>query len=69
MVNVGIFYDHSEYFEAIYYDLWPFGMYSLWSFVIFFPFWYVWTKKNLATLHRCLLEKNSGELIPAETIL
>jgi hypothetical protein len=24
--------------------------YSLWSFVIFFPIWYVWTKKNLATL-------------------
>jgi hypothetical protein len=22
---------------------------SLWSFGIFFPFWYVWTKKNLAT--------------------
>jgi hypothetical protein len=24
--------------------------YSLWSFGIFFPFWYVWTMKNLATL-------------------
>jgi hypothetical protein len=24
--------------------------YSLWSFGIFFPFWYVGTKKNLATL-------------------
>jgi hypothetical protein len=24
--------------------------YSLWSFGIFFPLWYVWTKKNLATL-------------------
>jgi hypothetical protein len=24
--------------------------YSLWSFVIFFPFWYVWAKKNLAAL-------------------
>jgi hypothetical protein len=24
--------------------------YSLWSFGIFFPFWYIWTKKNLATL-------------------
>jgi hypothetical protein len=23
---------------------------GLWSFGIFFPFWYVWTKKNLATL-------------------
>jgi hypothetical protein len=26
--------------------------YSLWSFVIFFPFWYVWIKKNLATLQQ-----------------
>jgi hypothetical protein len=24
--------------------------YSLWSFSILFPFWYVWTKKNLAAL-------------------
>jgi hypothetical protein len=24
--------------------------YSLWLFVVFFPIWYVWTKKNLATL-------------------
>jgi hypothetical protein len=24
--------------------------YNLWSFGIFFPIWYVWTKKNLATL-------------------
>jgi hypothetical protein len=24
--------------------------YSLWSFGIFFPFWYVGAKKNLATL-------------------
>jgi uncharacterized RDD family membrane protein YckC len=33
--------------------------YSLWSFVIFFPFWYVWTKKNLATL--CL--SAAGDLV------
>jgi hypothetical protein len=26
--------------------------YSFWSFVIFFPTWYVWTKKNLATLFK-----------------
>jgi hypothetical protein len=25
MVNVGIFYDHLEYFMAIWYNLWPFG--------------------------------------------
>jgi hypothetical protein len=34
--------------------LWPlgtlYGCYSLWSLCIFFPFWYDWTKKNLATL-------------------
>jgi hypothetical protein len=26
MVNVGIFYDHLEYFMAIWYNLWPFGI-------------------------------------------
>jgi hypothetical protein len=26
MVNVGILYDHLEYFTAIWYDLWPFGI-------------------------------------------
>jgi hypothetical protein len=41
-VNFGIFNDHLEYFMAVWY--------SLWSFVIFFPLWNVWTKKNLATL-------------------
>jgi hypothetical protein len=25
-------------------------LYSLWKFVIFFPIWNVWTRKNLATL-------------------
>jgi hypothetical protein len=33
----------------------PFGIfmtiwYSLWSFGTLFPFWYFWTRKNLATL-------------------
>jgi hypothetical protein len=37
-------YDHVEYFTAIWYNLWPFG--------IFFKVWYVWTKINLATLVR-----------------
>jgi hypothetical protein len=50
MENVVILYDHLEYFEAIWYNLRPFGIHSLWSFDIFFPFWYVWTKINLATL-------------------
>jgi hypothetical protein len=26
MENVGIFYDHSEYFTAIWYNLWPFDI-------------------------------------------
>jgi hypothetical protein len=34
--------------------IWPLGIiysrFSLLSYGIFFPFWYVWTKKNLATL-------------------
>jgi hypothetical protein len=42
VVNVGIFYDHLEYFMAIWY--------YLWTFVTFFQFWYVWNKKNLASL-------------------
>jgi hypothetical protein len=48
MENVGIFYDHLEYFTAIWCNFWPFGIDS--GTYIFFPFWYVWTKKNLATL-------------------
>jgi hypothetical protein len=27
MENVGIFYDHFEYFTAIGHNFWPFGMY------------------------------------------
>jgi hypothetical protein len=50
MENGGIFYDHLEYFSVVGYMLWPFAIWSLSSFGIFFPFWYVWTKKNLATL-------------------
>jgi hypothetical protein len=44
-----VFYDHLKYFMAIWCYLLQFGI-VLWSFGIFFPFWYVWTKKNLATL-------------------
>jgi hypothetical protein len=32
--------------------------YILWSFGIFFPFWYVVTKKNLATLESSVLTKS-----------
>jgi hypothetical protein len=40
------------YFTAIWYHLCPFGIVDsrLGSFGIFFPFWYVWNKKNLAAL-------------------
>jgi hypothetical protein len=47
--NVGIFYDHLEYFTSIWYYLWPFDM-ACGHLVKLFPIWYVWTKKNLATL-------------------
>jgi hypothetical protein len=30
------------------FNLWPFGIVC--GHLVFFPFWYVWTKKNLATL-------------------
>jgi hypothetical protein len=38
-----------EYFTAILYILQPFGL-VCGHFGIFFPFWHVWTKNNLATL-------------------
>jgi carboxypeptidase C (cathepsin A) len=37
----------------------------LWAFGKFLPFWYVWTKKNLATLH--LTTNNFGASIPSIT--
>jgi hypothetical protein len=49
MENVGMFYDPWEYFSFIWYNLRPFGIH-LWTFGTLFQFWYVWTKKNLATL-------------------
>jgi hypothetical protein len=50
--KVGISYDQLKYFTTIWYILWPFGICSLCSFGNFFPFWYVWTKNDLATLHQ-----------------
>jgi hypothetical protein len=49
MVNVGIFYDHLKIFVAIWYNSWPLGI-VCGLLLYFFPIWYVWTKKNLATL-------------------
>jgi hypothetical protein len=56
MENVDIFYDHLEYFTAVGYNLWPFW-YSLWSFSIFFPIWYVWTKKKFGNPARVAVFK------------
>jgi hypothetical protein len=50
MEIVGLFYDHLEYFTAIWYMYFMAIWYSLWSLGIFFPIWYVWINKNLATL-------------------
>jgi hypothetical protein len=50
MEKVAIFYDHLEYFTAIWYNSWPFDIVCGYL-VYFFTFWYVWTnKKNLANL-------------------
>jgi hypothetical protein len=38
MENVVIFYDHFEYFTAIWYTLWQVGTYSMRSFRTFFHF-------------------------------
>jgi hypothetical protein len=38
----GLIHGRLVYYIAIWYNLRSFG--------IFFPFWYVWSKKNLATL-------------------
>jgi hypothetical protein len=35
MVNVGMFYDHLEYFMAIWYNLWPLGIVC--GHLLYFP--------------------------------
>jgi hypothetical protein len=42
-MTIWIFYSLIVYFVVVWYSLCSFG--------IVFPFWYVWTKKNLATLN------------------
>jgi hypothetical protein len=44
---VYVLYGHWKYFMAIWYILWWFG--------IFFPVLVCYTKKNLATLRKCLV--------------
>jgi hypothetical protein len=65
MEGVGIFYGHLVNFTAQWYILWAFGSFfghlvyflyftANWCvlrlFGIVLPFWYVWSKKNLAAL-------------------
>jgi hypothetical protein len=38
-----------KYFIAIRYNLWPFGAEGG-NLLYFLPIWYIWIKKNLATL-------------------
>jgi hypothetical protein len=49
MENGNILYDHLEYFLAISYKLGPFVI-ICGHLLHFPPFWYVWAKKNLASL-------------------
>jgi hypothetical protein len=49
MDNVGIFYIFFEYFTALWYILWQFGI-ICGHLVYFSPFRYVCSNKNLATL-------------------
>jgi hypothetical protein len=51
LYNVRKFYGNLESLMAIWYNVGMNVWSSLCSFGIFFPFWYVWTKKNLATLN------------------
>jgi hypothetical protein len=64
--NVVIFYDHLEYFTAIWYNYGLFVQFVVIWYI--FPFWYVWTKKNLATLlhtsHSGLQSENNCFYIP-----
>jgi hypothetical protein len=46
------FYVHLVYFVVICFDLWQFGIVSVWSFVIFSSFLVYCITKNLATLSR-----------------
>jgi hypothetical protein len=60
-ITIWNFIRHLVSYKAVWYSLRSFGK--------FFPFWYVWTKKNLATLIGC---ESTGitceqELLPSES--
>jgi hypothetical protein len=48
MVNVGMFYDHLEYFMAIRYNSWQFG--TVRGHLLYFSQFGMFGPKNLATL-------------------
>jgi hypothetical protein len=50
MEYVGIFYGRLVQFMTIWYNIWPFGIVCGHLVYTLFLFWYVWAKKNLATL-------------------
>jgi hypothetical protein len=61
--NAYIFYDHLDYFMAIWYKLWPFGVVC--GHLVYFL--YFWSKKNQATLIDRLTRlgelENSGQIL------
>jgi hypothetical protein len=61
--SFGIFNGHFVKFMAVWYMYVP----SLWSIGIFFAFWYVWTKKNLATLTYNYLSKQDCQMVYFQT--
>jgi hypothetical protein len=56
MKDVGKLYGHSVYFTAIWYILWPSGIFCG-HFGIVFPFLVCRTKKHLATLHEVTVKR------------
>jgi hypothetical protein len=50
MEDVGIFYGHMIYFTTIWYIYLVAISFHSWLLGIFFPFWFVVPRKNLATL-------------------
>jgi hypothetical protein len=48
MENVGIFYDHLEYFTAIWYNLWPFSIVC--GHLVYFSHFGVFGPRKMATL-------------------
>jgi hypothetical protein len=57
MEDVGIIYGHLAYFTAIWYSLWPFGVFYSYIHIWYnFPILVSCTKKNLATLNKVIIK-------------